>query len=205
MPLNPADEDSFPVGFGVSFNLQKNVDFANFGTFAPSPLVLMLSNDGLLATFYAINRQSGSQSICQTAMKMPFKPAPLGNIFFNPFRLDFVLFDLIKEAKPAPNKLGAPQQTGPSMFNFTTAHVASKPLSFAPSPSDSALNSTQSKPFALTNTQPSMFSFNQQKEPPQQAKPTQALPQPQANQVKQQETPIVQQQQKPQPQQVFID
>jgi len=72
LPLNFHDELLFPLGFVVSFNIKNQIEFDNYGTQPASPLVLILTDCGHLATFFAINRQS-NQSICYDCKKMPFK------------------------------------------------------------------------------------------------------------------------------------
>ena len=72
LPLNSRDEDCYPIGFGISFNSQSQFEFGNFGVQEPSPLVLSLTDNGTLCTFYAVNSKE-KQTISRGASQMAFK------------------------------------------------------------------------------------------------------------------------------------
>ena len=72
LPLNANDEEMFPLGFVVNYNTRKQIEFENFGNQPPSPLVLILTDTGILTTFFAINRQT-NQSICYESKALQFK------------------------------------------------------------------------------------------------------------------------------------
>lgn len=72
LPLRNDNDDMFPVGFGISLNSKNSIDFGNYGKQAPSPLVLILTDSGQLATFFAINLKT-DKPICVEAKKLQFK------------------------------------------------------------------------------------------------------------------------------------
>ena len=71
LPLNTNDEEMFPLGLIVSYNMRKQIEFET-QLQPPSPLVLILTDTGILGTFFAVNRQS-NQSICYDAKAIPFR------------------------------------------------------------------------------------------------------------------------------------
>jgi len=73
--LTSKDEELYPVGMAVSYNILNEIEFENFGTQPASPLVLLLTDNGLLITFYAINLNSIKHSICYAPNKLAFKEA----------------------------------------------------------------------------------------------------------------------------------
>jgi len=63
----------------ISYNIRNEIEFGNFGTQPASPMVLLLTDNGLLVTFNAINLNAKKQSICYAANKMTFKETtPVG-------------------------------------------------------------------------------------------------------------------------------
>ena len=72
LPLNSQDEEMFPLGLSVSYNIRNQIELESYGIQQPSPLILILTDCGHLATFFAINRQS-KNSICFEPKIMQFK------------------------------------------------------------------------------------------------------------------------------------
>ena len=56
----------------INFNCKKQIEFDNFGVQPPSPLVLILTNEGILVTFFAINLESKNKSLCQEVKPMRY-------------------------------------------------------------------------------------------------------------------------------------
>jgi hypothetical protein len=75
IPVNENDEEAFAIGFDVSYNCKNQIAFDNYGTQPASPLVLILTNEGLLVTFFAINFDSKNKSICQESKPMRYVPS----------------------------------------------------------------------------------------------------------------------------------
>ena len=73
------DNDLFPLGFGINFNTKNDIDFGNYGPQTASPLVMAITDNGCLVTFYAINIEAKNKSICYHAGNLPYtQKAPIG-------------------------------------------------------------------------------------------------------------------------------
>jgi hypothetical protein len=79
LPLS-GEDDIFPIGFGLSFNTKSTIDFGNFGKQPQSPLLFILTDTGLLVTFFAINLDYKNKSICYESKQMAYKPQQAQNI-----------------------------------------------------------------------------------------------------------------------------
>lgn len=73
VPLSKSDEDLCPLGMAVNFTSQSSVKLEKLDMQPPSPMVFLLSDNGVLTTYYAINLASAGKSICVPAAKMAFK------------------------------------------------------------------------------------------------------------------------------------
>lgn len=73
LPLSKSDQDLCPLGIGVNFNCQNQVKLDKFDLQPPSPMVLILADNGLLVTFYAVNMDARNKSICVPPSKMQQK------------------------------------------------------------------------------------------------------------------------------------
>ena len=69
LPLNSKDEDAFPLGIALNYNTKSKIDFGNYDKQAP--LLFVLSDNGVLNSFFVINLQS-DKSINHEAKQMPF-------------------------------------------------------------------------------------------------------------------------------------
>jgi len=94
LPLNSQDEELFPLGLSISYNIRNPIEFENFGTQQPSPLILVLTDCGYLASFFVINRQS-KNSICYEPKMMQLKcynTTKKGAFFYSNLKLHFFIF-----------------------------------------------------------------------------------------------------------------
>jgi hypothetical protein len=66
----------YPLGFALNTNSRRRVELGTFGEQPPSPLVLLLTDTGLLVTFYLINMQSKDRSVCVEARPMKYRQPP---------------------------------------------------------------------------------------------------------------------------------
>ena len=81
LPLD-GETDVFPVGFGLSFNMKNKFDFGRLGDHPPSPLVFILTDSGLLVTFFAVNMDFKNKSICYEPKQLAFKPTQQNSSFY---------------------------------------------------------------------------------------------------------------------------
>jgi hypothetical protein len=76
------EDDIFPIGLSLSFNCKTSVDMGNMGKQQPSPLIFILTDTGLICTFFAINLESKAKSICYDAKTLAYKqPVQAGKLF----------------------------------------------------------------------------------------------------------------------------
>lgn len=74
LPLSKNDEDLCPLGIAVSLNSQNQVKIEKMNiTQPPSPMVILLTDNGLVVVYYALNLEAISKLICVPAAKLPFK------------------------------------------------------------------------------------------------------------------------------------
>ena len=160
IPINDNDEEVFPLGLGISFNCKNQIDFENYGTQPASPLVLILTNEGLLVTFFAINFESKNRSLCQEAKLLKYvQPVPQQqqqqqnqpkvnqavdlsqNINATPNQLNFNL-----GATQPTFGLNIPQNQGIPKFPQATANAPSLNFVSAPPTSNFPLTAQAQKP-----------------------------------------------------------
>ena len=124
IPVSENDEEAFPIGFDVSYNCRNQISFDNYGTQPASPLVLILTNEGLLVSFFAINFDSKTKSICQEPKPMRFvQSAPQHQNQQHHQQKSNQILDPTQNNKPKPNQANAQisfnSGTGnPPLFNL---------------------------------------------------------------------------------------
>lgn len=76
VPLSNDSMDLCPLGMVVNFNCKSQVKLDKLDLQPPSPMVIILSDNGLLITYFVINLDSSNASICIPPSKMQFKSIP---------------------------------------------------------------------------------------------------------------------------------
>ncbi|GJQ67605.1 putative nuclear pore complex protein [Trypoxylus dichotomus] len=77
LPLNATNQDTLPIGLAFDTSSSQPLSWGE-GTIPPAPLLLLLSNDGILCGFYAINLKEGAAAICRL-------PETLNNTLSSPY------------------------------------------------------------------------------------------------------------------------
>ncbi|XP_048469506.1 nuclear pore complex protein Nup214 isoform X2 [Rhincodon typus] len=116
-PVTENSDDTMPVGVGVDITNQQAIAIGNEKTFPPSPILILLSTDGLLCPFHMLNSMPGMK----TPVKSPKCPRLEGE----------------REPKPAQVSIPAPSLLVPSRAATASPQdstvVVNPPASFRPS------------------------------------------------------------------------
>ncbi|XP_043575647.1 nuclear pore complex protein Nup214 [Chiloscyllium plagiosum] len=116
-PVTDNSDDTMPVGIGVDITNQQAIAIGNEKTFPPSPILILLSTDGLLCPFYMLNSIPGMKS----PVRSPVCPHIEGE----------------REPKPAQVSIPAPSVLMPSHVATAlpqqSAVAMHPPASFRPS------------------------------------------------------------------------
>ncbi|XP_072422050.1 uncharacterized protein nup214 isoform X2 [Chiloscyllium punctatum] len=98
-PVTDNSDDTMPVGIGVDITNQQAIIIGNEKTFPPSPILILLSTDGLLCPFYMLNSVPGMK----TPVRSPVCPHIEG------------------EREPKPAQVSIPAQSVLMPSHITTA------------------------------------------------------------------------------------
>lgn len=66
LPLNDAKQETFPVGLALDTSSSQSLPWGET-TIPPTPLLLLLSDNGVLCCFHVINLKEGAVPICRSA------------------------------------------------------------------------------------------------------------------------------------------
>lgn len=71
LPLSMNKQETFPVGLGLDTSTQHELPWGENQRIAPMPVLHILSHQGVLCLFYAINLRPGAACICSPPEKLP--------------------------------------------------------------------------------------------------------------------------------------
>ncbi|XP_069698621.1 nuclear pore complex protein Nup214 [Periplaneta americana] len=71
LPLSADKQETFPVGLGLDTSTQHEIPWGENQSLTPMPVLHILSHQGVLCLFYAINLRPGAARICSPPEKLP--------------------------------------------------------------------------------------------------------------------------------------
>ncbi|KAJ4442243.1 hypothetical protein ANN_12109 [Periplaneta americana] len=71
LPLSADKQETFPVGLGLDTSTQHEIPWGENQSLTPMPVLHILSHQGVLCLFYAINLRPGAARICLPPEKLP--------------------------------------------------------------------------------------------------------------------------------------
>ncbi|CAI9623762.1 unnamed protein product, partial [Staurois parvus] len=149
LPLSDSNDDTLPMGVVLDYTSQLEIAINEEKVLPPSPILIIISTDGVLCPFHVINLIPNAKSLT----------TPLEEL-----RLEGERQSRSASSVPshAPQALGAPPSTLPAInpsFNIPVSNLASKVM---PSPPAFSLPDTTSKPAQVFTPAAASFSTKPQ-------------------------------------------
>ncbi|CAH1795927.1 unnamed protein product [Owenia fusiformis] len=129
LPLTATQDDTFPMGLALDYTSQYNIPINDTDVHPPCPIVLILSTDGVLVSFYAMNKHQGAPPLTKAPVALTSQGArPPNGALFIPQG------PKTAAQAPAPVQASVPLPTQSLVTDASKATAAATTSSGAPPP-----------------------------------------------------------------------